>query len=540
VNLSAGLAQVAARQAEAPAILWRRDATPSPSMWEGKRSTRSFSDPPPAHKGGVAGGDLDALTYGDFEELAARIAGALRARVAGAGRVAMIMENGPEFLPVLFGIWRAGLAAVPVNARLHPREHAWILENAEAAVCIASPVLAEALAGLAPCPVLAAPGAGWDDLIAGQRIGAVDTAPDTPAWIFYTSGTTGRPKGAVLTHRNLLAASWAYCTDVDRIGPEDIRLHAAPMTHGSGVYALPFVLQGARNLIPPPGFVPEEVFRVLAEHRDVSFFAAPTMVARLVNHPAARGSGHPGLKTLEYGGAPMYLADLRRALEVFGPRLYQLYGQGEAPMTITHVTKAMHAQTAHPLYWQRLASAGCARTGCEIAIVDDNWVVQPPDTEGEIATKSDIVMAGYLNDPQATAATIRKGWLRTGDVGAIDEHGFLTIRDRSKDLIISGGMNIYPREIEEVLLTDPSVLECAVVGCPSERWGEEVVAFVVPRDGAALDTGALDRLCLDNLARFKRPKRWRVVGRLPKNPYGKVLKTELRHSLTRKTSEADA
>ena len=538
MNLSAGLAQVAARQPDAPAVLWRPEETPSRTPGEEKRSTGSFSDPPPAHKGGGgAGGKLRALTYWDFEQQAARIAGALKARIPGAGRVAMVMENGPEFLPVLFGIWRAGLAAIPVNARLHPREHAWILGNAEAAVCIASPALAEALADLAPCPLLVVPGAGWDELMAGQRIGTVDAASDAPAWVFYTSGTTGRPKGAVLTHRNLLAMSWSYCTDVDRLGPSDIRLHAAPMTHGSGIYALPHVLQGAQNLIPPPGFAPEEVFRVLAEQRNVSFFAAPTMVARLVNHPAARASDHPGLKTLEYGGAPMYLADLKRALEVFGSRLYHLYGQGEAPMTITHVTKAMHGQTGHPRYWDWLASAGCARTGCEIAILDDNWVAQPPGTEGEIATKSDIVMAGYLNDPEATAAAIRKGWLRTGDVGVIDEAGFLTIRDRSKDLIISGGMNIYPREIEEVLLTDASVLECAVIGRPSEKWGEEVVAFVVPREGR-IDMAALDRLCLDNLARFKRPKEWRTVDRLPKNNYGKVLKTELRQALSRETSEA--
>jgi acyl-CoA synthetase (AMP-forming)/AMP-acid ligase II len=523
MNLSVCLSQIAARQPEAPAILWRDDT----------------SSPPLADERGS--GAARMLTYGAFEEQAARIAGALKERVPDAGRVGMVMENGPAFLPVLFGIWRAGLTAVPVNARLHPREHAWILENAEAAVCIASPALAEALGEVAPCPVLVVPGEGWDALMGGQAVGGVETAPEAPAWVFYTSGTTGRPKGAVLTHRNLLAMSWSYCTDVDRVGPEDIRLHAAPMTHGSGVYALPFVLRGAQNLVPPPGFAPEEVFRVLAEHRNVSFFAAPTMVARLVDHPAARGSDHPGLKTLEIGGAPLYLADLRRALEVFGPRLYQLYGQGEAPMTITHVTKAMHADTGHPRHWERLASVGCARTGCQIAIIDDNWVMQPPGTEGEIATKSDVVMAGYLNNPEATAATIRKGWLRTGDVGVIDTEGFLSIRDRSKDMIISGGMNIYPREIEEVLLTDPSVLECAVVGRPSPRWGEEVVAFVVPRAGdadGALDTAALDRRCLDNLARFKRPKDWRVVDRLPKNNYGKILKTELRQLLARETGEA--
>ncbi|HET7408915.1 MAG TPA: AMP-binding protein [Paracoccaceae bacterium] len=499
MNLSMGLAQVAARQPDAPAILW---------------------------EGG-------SLSYGEFEDRVARIAGALRARVEAGGRIGMVMENGPEFLPVLFGIWRAGLTAIPVNARLHPREHAWILDNAEAGLCLASPALAEGLGDLAPCPVLSVPGEYWAELMAGPRVGAVDSPPDTPAWVFYTSGTTGRPKGAVLTFRNLLAMSWAYSADVERVGPDDIRLHAAPMTHGSGIYAIPFVLGGAQNLIPPPGFDPEEVFRVLARRRNVSFFAAPTMVARLVNHPAAPASDHPGLKTLEYGGAPMYMADLKRALEVFGPRLYQLYGQGEVPMTITHVTKAMHADAGHPRYWERLASSGCPRTGCEIAIIDDNWVVQPPGAEGEIATKSDCVMAGYLDNPQATAATIRKGWLRTGDVGVIDAEGFLHIKDRSKDLIISGGMNIYPREIEEVLLTDASVLECAVVGRPSDRWGEEVVAFVVAHEGAEIDPAALDRLCLDNLARFKRPKEWCVVDRLPKNNYGKILKTELRESLSR-------
>lgn len=503
MNLSTSLAQVAARQPGAPAILWE-------------------------------GGTID---YAGFEDRVARIAGGLAARVEPGGRVGIIVENGPDFLPILFGIWRAGLVAVPINTRLHPREHAWILGNCKAGLCIAGRAPAEDLRDLAPCAVLAVAGDGRADRVVGEGgappIRSVDSSAEAPAWIFYTSGTTGRPKGAVLTFRNLMAMSLIYFADVDRIGADDIRLHAAPMTHGSGLYAIAFVLAGGQNLIPPPGFDPEAVFRVLSERRNVSFFAAPTMVSRLVNHPAARASAHPGLKTLEYGGAPMYMADLDRALEVFGPRLYQLYGQGEAPMTISHVTKAMHGQTGHPRYRERLASAGCARTGCEIAILDADGRALPPGTEGEIATRSDCVMAGYLDDPEATAVTIRDGWLCTGDIGVIDAEGFLAIRDRSKDMIISGGMNIYPREIEEVLLTHGSVLECSVVGRPSEKWGEEVVAFVVARDGAGIDTDALERLCLDHLARFKRPKAWRVVDRLPKNNYGKVVKTELREALAR-------
>ena len=493
MNPSIGLQQMARRQPGHPAILWNDGA----------------------------------MSYGQMEAQVAAIAGGLRDLPSGA-RVALIMQNCPEFLPALFGIWRAGLVAVPENARLHEREHAWILENSGAALAIASPALADALAPLAPCPVTVLGTPGWDALLAASPVHDVDSDPDDPAWLFYTSGTTGRPKGAVITHRNLMAVSWAYYADVDQIGPRDIRLHAAPLTHGSGLYAVPFILRGAQNLILPGAFQPGDVFEVLARHRNVSFFAAPTMVSRLVD--AAPGGAHPGLKTLEYGGAPMYLADLKRALAVFGPRLYQLYGQGESPMTITHVTKAMHADTSDPAYDQILSGAGVARTGCRIAIVDENWTPQPPGTIGEIATKSDCVIPGYWQNPKATAKTIRNGWLKTGDVGQIDAAGFLTLMDRSKDMVISGGMNIYPREIEEILLTHPGVAECSVVGRPDPDWGEALVAFVVARDATA-NAQTLNHLCLQNLARFKRPKDWRFVDALPKNNYGKILKTDLRQML---------
>jgi acyl-CoA synthetase (AMP-forming)/AMP-acid ligase II len=227
----------------------------------------------------------------------------------------------------------------------------------------------------------------------------------------------------------------------------------------------------------------------------------------------------------------MYVADLKRALQLFGPKLYQLYGQGESPMTITGLDKALHADTAHPRWEERLASTGIARTGVAIKVVDGNGVELSHGEVGEIVTRSDCVMRGYWNNPEATARALRDGWLWTGDLGAIDAEGFLTLKDRSKDMIISGGANIYPREIEEVLLTHPDVVEAAVVGQPHPDWGEVAVAFVVGRREAQVSEADLDRLCLENIARFKRPKAYRFVAALPKNNYGKVLKAELRDVL---------
>ena len=213
-------------------------------------------------------------------------------------------------------------------------------------------------------------------------------------------------------------------------------------------------------------------------------FAAPTMVSRLINHPLAGSADTRGLKTIIYGGAPMYVADLKRALELLGPKLYNLYGQGESPMTITGLDKALHADSAHPKWEERLASAGIARTGVAVKIVGEDGRDLPPGEIGEIVTRSDCVMLGYWNNPEANAKTLRDGWLWTGDLGSMDADGFVTIKDRSKDMIISGGSNIYPREIEEVLLRHPAVLEAAVVGRPHADWGEEVIAFVVRREGA--------------------------------------------------------
>jgi long-chain acyl-CoA synthetase len=233
-------------------------------------------------------------------------------------------------------------------------------------------------------------------------------------------------------------------------------------------------------------------------------------------------------KTIVYGGAPMYVADIQRALRVMGPRFVQIYGQGETPMVATALSRQQLADDTHPRHAARIASVGVAQTPVQLRIADETGRELPLGEVGEVLVRGDSVMAGYWRNESATASALRDGWLFTGDVGCLDGDGFLTLKDRSKDLIISGGSNIYPREVEEALLTAPGVAEAAVVGAPDPEWGEVVVAFVVPQAGAELSAEALDQHCLALIARFKRPKRYVLVSQLPKNNYGKVLKTELR------------
>jgi long-chain acyl-CoA synthetase len=466
----------------------------------------------------LARGTRIVATYGKFSERVARLAAGMLRRhgLARGDRVGLAMKNCPEYYEIMFACWHAGLSAVPINAKLHAREFATILENSGAKLCFVTPDLE---AGVPQGMSIAS--RDFAKLFESDPSAPAEVAPDDVAWLFYTSGTTGVPKGATLTHRNLLCATQAYFADIDRLGPGDSILQAAPMSHGSGMYGLPHVAMGALNVIPESGgFEPEEIFRLIAAHGGVSLFAAPTMLVRLMASPAAGGADLRNLKTITYGGAPMYVADCERAIALFGPRLYQLFGQGESPMTITGLPQADHAAR------RNLESCGYARTGVEVRVVDDADRDLPTGEVGEIVTRSDCVMAGYWENAEATAQTLRGGWLHTGDLGSLDAAGYLTIRDRSKDMIISGGSNIYPREIEEVLLRHPAVAECSVVGRSHPEWGEEVVAFVVRR--AAVSPQELDALCLEHIARFKRPRDYRFVDALPKNNYGKVLKTALR------------
>jgi acyl-CoA synthetase (AMP-forming)/AMP-acid ligase II len=381
-----------------------RDAAMNLAVWV-ERQGRWRPDAP-----ALADGER---VHADWAAFAARTAGSaagLRDEfgLSPGDRVAILMRNRPEYVEALFAIWHAGLVAVPVNARLHRDEIGYILEHSESAVVVTDDdhagvgeSLVGAIASLKAAVV--GPGERWGGLTASSPAALVDRKPNDPAWLFYTSGTTGRPKGATLTHRNLLMASLSYFADIDPVMPQDAVLHAAPLSHGSGLYGLPHVARGAVSVVPESGGVDgEEIAALLHRWPGMSFFAAPTMVKRLAGDRAIAASDLSHLKTIIYGGAPMYLADLEDALAVFGPRLAQIYGQGETPMTITALSKADHGDRDHPEWRDRMQSVGVPRTDVEVRVVDGDDRDLPVGEVGEVVVRGDVVMAGYWRQPDAT------------------------------------------------------------------------------------------------------------------------------------------
>ncbi|HEY5712789.1 MAG TPA: AMP-binding protein, partial [Allosphingosinicella sp.] len=370
--------------------------------------------------------------------------------------------------------------------------------------------------------------AAYRSMMDADRIHPVEVDDDAVAWLFYTSGTTGRSKGAMQSHGNLTAMQIAHLADFEAVEAGHSLIHAAPMSHGSGLLILPYVARGARQVIPAnPHFDPRAVLDLCDRHPGCGMFLAPTMVRRLCLAAQEARRTPKNLRSIVYGGGPMYLEDIREAIAVFGQVFTQLYGQGEAPMTITGLCRRDHEGGDA----RQLSSVGWPRSGVEVRVAGPDGTELPRGEPGEILCRGAVVIQGYWRDAAATASTIRDGWLWTGDIGAMDEDGLLTLRDRSKDVIISGGSNIYPREIEDVLLTHEGVAEVSVVGRKDAEWGEVPIAFVVAASGAAPAADTLDALCLERLARFKRPKSYIFVEALPKNAYGKVLKRELAASL---------
>jgi long-chain acyl-CoA synthetase len=477
--------------------------------------------------------------YAGFAMQSRAVAAWLQAQgIAPGDRVALFMTNQPSFLVLLFGIWAAGGVAVPINAKLHGREAAWIMANAGAELAFASAGLDADLAQAVAAEggvtrVIRADGPALTPVLSHAPMPlVVPRDRDDLAWLFYTSGTTGRPKGVMITHGMLAAMSLSYLVDVDAATGADAAVYAAPLSHGAGLYALVHVLVGARHVCPVSGgFDPGEILDLAAFHGRAHMFAAPTMIKRLTAYARSHGQTGAGLRTIVYGGGPMYVADIIDAVDMFGPVFVQIYGQGECPMSITALSRGDVTDRSHPDWRARLGSVGRAQAVVEVMIGDAAGQPLPHGAVGEIMVKGATVMPGYWRNSEASAKAIRNGWLSTGDMGALDAAGYLTLHDRSKDMIISGGSNIYPREVEEALLTHPDLHEVSVVGQPDPEWGEVVVAFVVPCTGADLSAAALDAHCLASIARFKRPKVYVLVEDLPKNNYGKVLKTTLRDML---------
>lgn len=488
-----------------------------------ENAARSFPDRPAVSTG--------AHLLFDYATLARRSAGlsaALSGALARGERVAIAMTNCPEYLEILFGIWRGGFAAAPMSAKLNAIELAFMIDDCGAKIVFADEGIGDALTPFGLNVQIVTPSSKeYSAMIGTEPESLVNQDAGDLAWIFYTSGTTGKPKGAMLSHGNLLAMTLGYFADIDPLDERDALLHLAATSHASGLFALSHIAKASNNILPESGgYDPAEMASIIDRTPNLTFFAPPTLLRRMVGDSAIQDTQHANIKTILVGAAPVLERDIRSALALFGPKLWNGYGQGESPCTITAMSKKMLADASASEDASRLVSVGVARTGVEVRIKTD----QPDNSEGagEVLVRGPTVMRGYWNRPDATAAALQGGWLHTGDLGVMDGRGFLSLWDRKKDLIISGGMNIYAREVEDVLVAGDGVAEVAVIGLPDDEWGESVAAVIVAGAGAAPDPAALDQLCLKRIARYKRPRAYFFVESLPKNAGGKVLKRVLR------------
>ena len=481
-------------------------------------------------------------TYAQFNARTNQLANALRnLGVAQGHHVAVLMYNYPQMLEAMFACFKMGCTAVPINFRLHSNEFSFIIEHSKAETVITSPEFTEPLRLLHDrLPrvrhTITTSGADRECLDyesvlrdGHEEFKDAEVNPDDVAWLFYTSGTTGRPKGAMLTHRNLMAMSQDFYISIcPGFGRNEVVMHAAPLSHGSGLYAIPNVGKAAMHVIPAArSFDPQMILQTVEQYHVTNMFIAPTMVKLLIDSPAIDQYDHSSLKAMIYGGGPMLVEDLTNAIEKFGPCLVQLYGQGESPMTISYLPHLDHVLNGTEKQMKHLASAGITHTDLEIAIFDGEDRPLPFGEIGEIVTRSDVVMKGYWRDSDATAKTLRNGWLHTGDLCSMDERGYFYVRGRLKDMIIRGGENIYPRELEDILFKHPTVAEVAVVGVPDQRWGEQVAAFVRTTDGGTTTASALHDFMREHLAPHKTPKIWIAVDAFPLTPSGKIQKFRL-------------
>jgi len=459
----------------------------------------------------------------------------LRLGLAPGDRVALLMQDSPELLTAYFGALWAGLAVVPLNAKLGAADHEYIVQDSGARLLCHDAAHAEraqavrATSGVeyaisADAAAVLDGGLGLAQLMEAQPDGPGQpaVAADDLFGIYYTGGTTGRPKGVVHTHRSFVAALISEMLELD-LGERDVFAHVAPLTHASGAFVLPVWLRGGTNAILG-GFDPEHLLHAIERERVTATLLVPTMVYVLLDAPGG-AADVTSLQTVVYGASPMGREPLLEALDRFGPIFVQLYGQTEAPNQLTVLRKSDHARALADGDLSLLSSCGRPVAIADVRIADDDLADVPVGEPGEIVARGPHVMREYWNRADETAATLRDGWLCTGDVARADERGFLYIVDRKKDLIISGGFNVYPKEVETALFSHPAVRDACVIGVPDDKWGEAVKAVVV---ADAIDAAELIAWVRERKGPVLAPKTVDFVDALPLTAVGKHDKPALR------------
>ncbi len=484
------------------------------------------------------------MDYRSLNERVGRLAGALLGLGLKRGdRVGIVVEIEPRAVECLLAPLRAGLVLVPMNPRLHAAEYAFMLRKCGAKALLVSNerlsdlVLARSeFLELKHIIGMDSPSMDgvldYEGLMAGaQPIADVAVSEEDLAWIFFTSGTTGHPKGAMHTHRSLRTMVETQLIESLPVQRDDRLAVLTPMSHAAGLMVFHEMAGGGTHVFPTfRGFRAEDFYQLVESQRITKCMLVPTMIQRLLDAQWPTEHDLSSLRTVMYGAAPMYVERLKEAVERFGPIFVGVFAQGEAPLACTWLPKEEHTLSDEDGL-KRLASVGRESHGVQVRIVGDNDEVLPPNSTGEIVVRGDLVMQGYWDDPEATSYALRNGWLHTGDVGHMDEDHYLYITDRLKDMIIKGGTNIYPREIEEVLYRHPDVREATVFGIPDPEWGEAVIAAIALRREAKATENELGAWCVAHLSTFKKPSRFHFVEELAKNSYGKIMKREVRRVL---------
>ncbi|CTQ34719.1 acyl-CoA synthetase [Jannaschia rubra] len=476
-------------------------------------------------------------TWGQMDARVSALAAGLREMGVGKGdRILIQARNSHQMFESMIAAFRLGAVWVPANFRQSPEEVAWLARSSGASLMICD---AEFAGHAAACDSVArhltiGGGAdGFDALVdrhMGTHVPPADVGRDDPCWFFFTSGTTGRPKAAVLTHGQLTFVLLNHLHDLmPGMTPADRSLCVAPLSHGAGIHQLVQLAAGVPTiLLPDAAFDPDVVWRLVAEHRVTNMFTVPTIVKMLVEHPSVDRHDHSSLRHVIYAGAPMYRADQRRALDKLGPVLVQYFGLGEVTGNITVLPPSEHDVDDDRM---RVGSCGYERTGMHVQIQDGTGAEVPAGTTGEICVAGPAVFAGYHDNPEANAKAFRDGWFRTGDLGHMDGEGFVYITGRESDMFISGGSNVYPREIEEKLLDYPGVAEAAVLGVPDAKWGEVGLAVCVAEPGQAPDAEAIRAFLKGRMSGYKVPARILFLDAMPKSGYGKITKKIIRETL---------